>query len=95
MRVLEARFHPQRKGRPDVVTVGYLVWSTGSGERPEFEAAAGKVSAPMLCKVRYFIEITRPDSFVSLQSLRSQFWSFVEVGPEAILRARRRRLVRA
>lgn len=95
MRVLEARFHPQRKGRPDVVTVGYLVWRSGSGERPEFEAAGGKVSAPMLSKLRYLIEITRPDSYVSLQSLRSQFWSFVEVGPEAILGPPRRRLVRA
>ena len=78
MRVLEARFHPRRKGRPDVVMVGYLVWRReGRCEGPVFEPGQAAVSDPVLTKLRYFVALTEPDSFEGLQSLRSDFWSFV------------------
>jgi hypothetical protein len=80
MRVLEARFHPRRRGQPDFVMVGYLIWrSERRGARPVFEPARASVPDPVRSKVRYLVVITQPDSFERLQSLRSQFWSFVPV----------------
>jgi hypothetical protein len=58
--------------------VGYLVWAT-EHQRPVFEPARGSVSDPMLSKLKYFIDMTEPASFEGLQSLRSDFWSFVPI----------------
>jgi hypothetical protein len=80
MRMLEARFYPRRKGQPDVVSVGYLVWRReGRREVPVFEPGVATVSSPVLTKLRYFIALTAPDSYERLQSLRSEFWSFVRI----------------
>jgi hypothetical protein len=80
MRVLEARFHPRRKGQPDSVVVGHLVWKRGSPrERPVFEPARGGASEPVVSKLRYFVALTEPDCYDGLQALRSDFWSFVRV----------------
>jgi hypothetical protein len=80
MRVLEARFHPRRRGQPDVVMVGYLIWRRGSRRAPPaFEPGASSVPDPVLMKLRYLVVVTQPDSFERLQALRSQFWSFVPV----------------
>jgi hypothetical protein len=80
MRVLEARFHPQRRGQPDFVMVGYLIWKGARPrERPVFEPARGAVADPILRKLQYFLDMTEPGSFERLQALRSEFWSFVPV----------------
>jgi hypothetical protein len=84
MRVLEARFHPQRSA--EYLVVGHLVWQ-GHSERdsPTVEPASALTleSEPtaILSKVRYLITATAPGSFERLQILRSRFWSFVEVTP--------------
>jgi hypothetical protein len=83
MRVLEARFHPRRKGQSDVVSVGLLVWRRdGRREVPVFEPAMATVAGPVLTKLRYFVALTAPDSYERLQSLRSVFWSFVPIAAE-------------
>jgi hypothetical protein len=80
MRVLEARFHPRRKDRPDFVMVGYLIWRSDRPRAlPVFEPALPSPPDPVVSKVRYLVVVTHPDSFERLQSLRSQFWSFVPV----------------
>jgi hypothetical protein len=83
MRVLEARFHPRRRGETDFTLLGYLIWKgRGRGERPVFEPARAALSEPVLSKLRYLVVVTHPDSFERLQQLRSEFWSFVPVRPE-------------
>lgn len=88
MRVLEARFHPRRKDQPEVVTVGFLVWRRqGWRERPVFQPVQMAAPGPVLSKLRYFVAVTAPDSYERLQTLRSEFWSFVRVAAnEATLR---------
>ena len=86
MRVLEARFHPQRSA--EYFVVGHLVWQ-GRSERdsPTVEPASPLTlevePTAILSKLRYLITATAPGSFERLQILRSRFWSFVEV-PRAI-----------
>lgn len=84
MRVLEARFHPQ--GGEVYFVVGQLVWQRRSeDDSPMVEPAPELISeadaATTLSKLRYLITATAPGSFERLQSLRSRFWSFVEIGP--------------
>src|SRR4029079_1292207 len=81
MRVLEARFHPRQKDQPEFIVVGSLVWSKGEqSERPIFQPSnATSIPDATVIKLRYLLAATTPDSFRGLQSLRSQFWSFVEV----------------
>jgi len=85
MRVLEARFHPRQKQEPEFVVVGRLVWQTAEqSERPIFQPSnAASVPDATAIKLRYLLAVTAPDSFHGLQTLRSQFWSFVEIPREA------------
>ena len=88
MRMLEARFHPRRRSQPDFDTVGYLVWKSEEPRaRPVFEPTR-ELPASVLSKIKYFIAISEPDSFERLQTLRSEFWSFVRIAPDE--RSRRR-----
>nr|ALS91370.1 MetaGeneMark_Unknown Function [uncultured bacterium] len=83
MHVLEARFHPRRKGQSEFVVIGHLVWRRLTRrERPVFQPAAQALPEPILTKLRYFLAVTAPDCFARLQSLRSEFWSFVEIGQD-------------
>ena len=80
MRVLEARFYPRRRGQPDFVMVGYLVWrDERQRERPVFEPARETIAEAVFSKLRYLVDMTEPGSFERLQSLRSEFWSFVPI----------------
>lgn len=80
MRVLEARFHPRRRGQSDFIMLGYLVWKGGRQRaRPVFEPARAAVPGPVVSKLQYLIDMTEPGSFERLQSLRSEFWSFVPI----------------
>jgi hypothetical protein len=84
MRVLEARFYPERKSKPEFVLVGRLVWNDERRRgRPLFEPAPRTSSGPLLSKLLYLLNLTKPDSFDELQSLRSEFWAFIEVPDEA------------
>jgi hypothetical protein len=87
MRVLEARFHPRRRGKPDVLMVGYLVWRSDR-RRPLFEPAQASIPDAVLSKLDYLIDLTEPGSFERLQALRSDFWSFVPIDANAPRRAR-------
>jgi hypothetical protein len=84
MRVLEARFHRHQKVVPDFVVVGHVVWEEDVlGDRPTVQPSASLMHegspATMLVKLQYLVAVTVPETFDRLQSLRSQFWSFVEV----------------
>ena len=83
VRVLEARFHPQRKTRSRFVVVGYLVWRTRrQTERPIFHSITAPGPHPIESKMHYLMRVTEPDCFQRLQSLRSDCWSFVSVSPD-------------
>ena len=87
MRVLEARFHPQPKVADGFVVVGHVVWDDVTTDRPTVQPAASLVGsespATMLVKLQYLVAITVPGTFERLQSLKSRFWSFVEVTSSA------------
>jgi hypothetical protein len=83
MHVLEARFYPCRKDQPEFLVLGHLVWARQeSRASPIFQPANATLPAPTLAKLRYFLAVTAPDCFERLQSLRSEFWSFVEIATE-------------
>jgi hypothetical protein len=83
MRVLEARFRSGVAGTDAFVVVGRLVWrQPDPAGDPVIQAdpALLPVAAPPLVeKLRYLVNVTAPDSYQRLQSLRSRFWSFVDV----------------
>ena len=89
MRVLEARFHPHhQKAEQAFVIVGHVVWEedVDSG-RPMVQPAASLIHdgapATMLVKLQYLVASTAPETFERLQTLKSRFWSFVEVTSSA------------
>ncbi|HTA21323.1 MAG TPA: hypothetical protein VK989_18655 [Polyangia bacterium] len=86
MRVLEARFHPRQKVAPEFVVVGHVVWEEGAlGDRPTVQPSASLMRdgspATMLVKLQYLVAVTVPETFERLQTLKSRFWSFVEIPP--------------
>jgi hypothetical protein len=69
--------------------VGYLVWkSERRRQGPVFQPGRTVVSAPVLSKLNYFVALTAPDSYERLQTLRSEFWSFVQVATDDTSRPR-------
>jgi hypothetical protein len=92
MRVLEARFHPRRRGQTDFVTLGYLVWREGVDDRPVFEPARAALPDAVLSKLFYLVDFNEPDSFARLQSLRSVYWSFVPIAADETTAAAKRQL---
>jgi hypothetical protein len=84
MRVLQARFYPQQTAVDDFVVVGHVVWEQDATKglpivQPSLALTGGGASATMLSKLQYLVAMTAPESFERLQSLKSRFWSFVEV----------------
>jgi len=80
MRMLEARFHPRQKDQPEFIVVGRLVWSNAEpSERPIFQPSNASLPDATVIKLRYLLAVTAPDCFRGLMTLRSQFWSFVEL----------------
>jgi hypothetical protein len=84
MRVLEARFHPWRKARGPFLVVARVICRrrrtvveatvTGREER------SPSPQETMLQKLEYLVARSSPDPFHRLRQLRSDFWSFVEIG---------------
>ena len=67
--------------------VGYLVWRRESRRQgPVFRPARTIASDAVLSKLKYFVALTQPDPYEGLQSLRSEFWSFVRVAADDELR---------
>jgi hypothetical protein len=84
VRVLQARFYPHRERLFDFVVVGHVVWEDEADVgRPVVRPAAALVSGgspgTVLAKLQYLVEVTAPGSFERLQTLRSRFWTFVEI----------------
>jgi hypothetical protein len=84
MRVLEARFHRHQKATPEFVVVGHVVWDGDAGsDRPTVQPSSSLIDdgapAMMFVKLQYLVATTVPETFERLQTLRSRFWSFVEV----------------
>jgi hypothetical protein len=83
MRVLEARFHPWRKACGPFLVVGRVIFRHKQPEIQPTPAGIEEQPEPteetMLQKLAYLVSRSRPDPFDRLRSLRSDFWSFVEV----------------
>ena len=79
MRVLEARFYPERRSNPYFYVVGHLLWRDRRGNGDPLFQPCGTSSRPITFKLNYLMNWAKPDSFRRLQSLRSEFWSFVEI----------------
>ncbi|HVZ72764.1 MAG TPA: hypothetical protein VHJ20_10360 [Polyangia bacterium] len=84
MRVLQARFYPHQTTVDDFFVVGHVVWEKdGVTGVPVVQPSASLLGngalATMLSKLQYLVEVNSPESFERLQTLRSRFWSFVEV----------------
>lgn len=82
MRTLEARFHPRRKDVGDFIVVGHVVWQGESARpivQPSTEVLTRLEQATLLSKVQYLVSVSAHESFERLQTLPSQFWTFVEV----------------
>ena len=85
--MLEARFYPDQRRSSAFVVVGHLVWRRPGRRAPTVHPSpslqANVVPTTMLSKLEYLVRATAPESFERLQALRSRFWSFVDVTPEA------------
>lgn len=69
------------------MVVGRVIWdSDASDETPTVESSGSMNDqdwpATILAKLRYLVAATAPDSFERLLTLRSRFWSFVDVSPK-------------
>lgn len=89
MRVLEARFHFQSTALDKPVVVGRVIWTSDTSDETPSVEASGCMSqqdwpATIQAKLRYLVATTAPDSFDRLLSLRSRFWSFVDVSPSRL-----------
>ena len=84
MRILEARFHPRSKSTPSYVVVGRVVCH-GARASLELETVRSHSLEPfdwegLLKKLECLIEAAHPDPAKGLLGLKSEFWSFAEVG---------------
>jgi len=81
--VLEARFRFDAATDARPITVAHVVWSHARDPHPVVRPALSLQRhhgpAAILVKLQYLVEITAPHSFERLQSLRSRFWSFIDV----------------
>jgi hypothetical protein len=88
MRVLEARFYPRPAADGEFVVVAYVVWKRDGGAdlptvQPSAELIDSAALATMLLKLEFLVTHAAPDAFTRLKTLKSQFWSFVDVTPRA------------
>lgn len=85
--VLEARFYPFRKGDQRYVVAGWVVFDGDyplvlPAPRAGYRAAdvdVGSDPAALVLKLRYLVDAAGAAPLTALQSLRSNFWSFVVV----------------
>lgn len=81
--VLEARFRFDAAEDAQPITVAHVVWSHPTDPHPVVQPSCSlqrhQGPATILVKLQYLVELTAPDSFARLQSLRSRFWSFIDV----------------
>lgn len=85
--MLEARFHPYRRGDQRYIVAGWVIFEGGFppvvlAAAPAAESTSLAESRALLLKVRYLVDITAAASLAGLRELRSSFWSFVDV-PES------------
>jgi hypothetical protein len=77
--VLLARFHPFADDSQIVVVGRVICLGTEAWLDPVSLAGLFATPASMILKLRYLIERSAPAPFERLQTLRSQFWSFIDV----------------
>jgi hypothetical protein len=84
MRVLEARFHPWKKARGPFVVVARVLCRRRRAVIQPAPAGIDELSTArqgsMLQKLEYLVAGSGRDAFQRLRDLRSDFWSFVEIG---------------
>ena len=83
MHVLEARFHPDSKGRPGFVVVGRVICDQKRAAIVRLDVAPETVkpfdATKLHEKLDFIVMAVVGDPFRALQELRSGFWSFVEI----------------
>jgi hypothetical protein len=89
VKVLEARFHFQSSALDKPIVVGRVIWNSGASDETPSVEASGCMSdqewpATILAKLQYLVSTTAPDSFERLLTLRSRFWSFVDISPSRL-----------
>ena len=77
--MLEARFYPERRSNPRFLVVGHLLWKNRHPDDDPVFQPARVAASPMTSKLLYLLNAAKPDCFNRLQSLRSEFWCFVEI----------------
>jgi hypothetical protein len=85
MRVLEARFHPQKRSGTAVVVVGRVLCDGGRtwlepADLVAHDGLDGAAVAAMRDKLRYLVETSGESPCDKLLHLTSDYWSFVEPG---------------
>jgi hypothetical protein len=86
MKILEARFHPQSKHGSIVVTVGRVVCDGKRASIVPFAVHAPMVrpfdSDGLITKLQFLVDSSIPEPYDRLTTLRSDFWSFVDVNAQ-------------
>jgi hypothetical protein len=87
MKLLEARFHPQSKGKSDQVTVAKVKCE---GDKAFLEPVSFPQSAiapfdpaALLSRLSMLVASTTPRPYEELTEMKSEFWSFIEVPQDA------------
>ena len=88
VQVLEARFYPRTKTVPTFVVVANVICdrrrATITGEVAHSAEVKPFDLGGLLTKLRFLVDAAVPEPGPELLSLRSQFWSFVEVPTEPV-----------
>jgi hypothetical protein len=78
MRVLEARFHPRKRGGEKVIVVGRVYCENGRAGVKAAQAGSSARSA-MQEKLEFLVRTIGRPVFERLRELKSDYWSFVEI----------------
>jgi hypothetical protein len=90
---LEARFHPpDQRNQNKYIVVGYVTWpDLSENARPVVEPSSSLALAPapatILATLRHLVQ-TAARTRRHLESLRTQYWSFVHVQPFSLTTSR-------
>lgn len=86
VQVLEVRFYPRTKTAPDFVVVANVICEKRRATIARELIHSTEVTPfdldGLLTKLRFLVDAAVPEPGPELLSLRSQFWSFVEVSDQ-------------
>jgi hypothetical protein len=83
MKLLEARFHPRSKKAGAPIAVARVVCEDTTALVEPFELPARRLEPfdgnALMAKLNSLVESARPGPYEQLTTLKSEFWSFVDV----------------